>query len=123
MNNFFKSLRLNLQLKLLIANIAAILVAGILIIIFTKTVYFNYLLSHLQEKQIYMAEELSAVTADDVLSVNIVGLEIMINDFKSRSKEIEYVFIMDEQGRVLAHTFKDGFPSALKETIVQNPLF
>jgi PAS domain S-box-containing protein len=45
---------------------------------------------------------------------------MMVKDYKSSEEDIEYIFIEDPQGVVVAHTFNRGFPVELKKLNTPN---
>lgn len=63
-----------------------------------------------------LAVNLSARSVESILSMNFLRLTNLVTDMSQSDDEenIVYAFIMDTHGQVLAHTFRNGFPVALR---------
>ena len=63
-----------------------------------------------------LAVNLSARAVESILSMNFLRLTNLVTGVAHSDKEanIVYAFIMDNYGQVLAHTFRNGFPVALR---------
>ena len=53
----------------------------------------------------------SAVTP--ILTENRIALQLFINETKRHEENIRYIYLVDKQGKLLAHTFGDSFPQEL----------
>lgn len=60
-----------------------------------------------------VAENLAMRAAEPLLASDFLRLKNLVDEVKKVSADIEYAFIMDENGHVLTHTFPDGFPVEL----------
>jgi len=61
-----------------------------------------------------MVQHLANQAAEPMLSMDMLRLKNMVEELKRVDNDVEYAFILDARGNVLAHTFRDGFPVALK---------
>jgi two-component system, NtrC family, sensor kinase len=63
-----------------------------------------------------LAVNLSARAVESILSMNFLRLTNLVTDMAQTDEEenIVYAFIMDNHGQVLGHTFRNGFPVALR---------
>ena len=66
------------------------------------------------EKGFLLANNLALETTNQVLVNDVVELRNSIKDLKNSYPDIEYIFVTDSEGIVLAHTFDNGFPKALQ---------
>ncbi|MES9995826.1 ATP-binding protein [Desulfovibrio aminophilus] len=57
-----------------------------------------------------LAESLSVRSADPVLAQDFLRLKNLVDDLRGVSGDIEYAFILDKAGGVLAHSYPKGFP-------------
>jgi len=96
-----------------IAGVVVLL--GLSVIIFAKTVLYEDLLKKLEKRGISIARHLAANCVDPILTEKYFELEMMANDFMKREEDIEYIYVLDRDGKVLVHTFDNGFPGELKE--------
>ncbi len=68
-----------------------------------------------------MAENLAVRSAEPLLAQDLLRLKNLVTELKTVSPDIEYAFLLDVRGRVLAHTFQGGFPVALLEVTPPTP--
>ncbi len=108
-------IKFKLKYKFLVIAIGIVLLLGLSMLIITKTVVTQKLVIEIQGKGIFMARHLSVMSANLVLTEQFLNLQILINEYKQEDTDMEYAFIQDLQGHVLAHTFNHGFPLELKK--------
>lgn len=60
-----------------------------------------------------LAENLATLSTDTILVNNHYQLYQLLVETKTSYPDIRYIFVVDSTGRVLAHTFGDGFPLSL----------
>lgn len=113
-------IKFKLKYKFLAIAIGIVLLLGLSMIIITKTVVTQKLVIEIQGKGIFMARHLSSISAALVLTEQFLNLQILINEYKHEDNDMEYAFIQDSYGNVLAHTFNSGFPIELKEMNILN---
>lgn len=70
-------------------------------------------MTELESKALSVAEDLATRSTDPILVNNHYVLYQLINDTQKNHPDIRYIFIIDRNGQLLAHTFGDGFPPAL----------
>jgi signal transduction histidine kinase len=71
------------------------------------------LLAELEERGQSVASDLAARTVDPILLNDTFTLYELLSETLANHSDIVYAFVLDPQGRVLAHTFEDGFPTGL----------
>ncbi|MDP3298136.1 MAG: ATP-binding protein [Thermodesulfovibrionia bacterium] len=86
-----------------------------LLIILVKTIMTQRLESELQKRGVYIAKNIASESIDSIVTENFLNLNLLILEHKEIDEDIEYIFILDEKGKVVAHTFEKKFPAALKE--------
>ncbi len=91
-----------------------VMLSGISMIVLGKTVLYKKLFIKLQKRGISIAREIASNSINPILTERNYDLEIMVRDFKNLEEDIEYIFILDSHGKVIAHTFSKGFPLSLK---------
>ncbi len=104
---------MKLRSKILILTVGLIVFLGLAVIIFVKTALTKNLLTELRERGIYLTQMLADMNTNNLLTENKLNLQMALNEFKSNNSEVEYVFVLDVNNTVMAHTFKEGFPEAL----------
>lgn len=73
------------------------------------------LTERMQERGISIARDVAARSTDLILINNTYALHELLQDTMRDNNDLRYAFILDEQGRVLAHSFENGFPRHLLE--------
>ena len=105
---------LNLRGKFLLGSILLVVVLGLAVLLLVQTTISQKLLSEVRERGILIAKNLVSESIDPILASRNEELQLFINEYKNNKQDIEYIFILDAHGQVLAHTFEQGFPVDLK---------
>jgi diguanylate cyclase (GGDEF)-like protein len=103
-----------LRTKILLIMVSMIMLSTIAIIIFIKTALYQELIVKLQKRGISIARQIRDGSINYILTEKFFELEMMIKDFKITEEDVEYIFILNEHGEVLGHTFEKGFPMSMK---------
>jgi two-component system sensor histidine kinase VicK len=56
-----------------------------------------------------------AATVSSILTEKYFELKMIALDMMKSEEDIEYIFVLNNRGKVLAHTFEGGFPAELAE--------
>jgi signal transduction histidine kinase len=71
------------------------------------------LLAELEERGQSVASGLAARAVDPILLNDTYTLYELLTETLANHSDVTYAFVIDSQGRVLAHTFEGGFPTGL----------
>jgi len=71
------------------------------------------LMAELEERGRSVTSDLAARAVDPILLDNTFALHELLTETQANHSDIVYAFVIDSQSRVLAHTFTQGFPTAL----------
>ncbi|TIH18531.1 PAS domain S-box protein [Marinifilum sp. JC120] len=113
MTEIFSRLRFRTKINLGITLIVAF--TSLIIAIFVIRMSSDALIEQSRKRGEVLAGNLALRAENPLLSVDLLNLGSMVNELKKADDEIVYAFIMDDQNRVLANTFSDGFPVQLKD--------
>ncbi|NDV21794.1 ATP-binding protein [Desulfovibrio sp. JC022] len=113
MIEIFSRLRFRTKINLGLTLIVAF--TSLIIAIFVIRMSSDALIEQSRKRGEVLAGNLALRAENPLLSVDLLNLGSMVNELKKADDEIVYAFIMDDQNRVLANTFSDGFPVQLKE--------
>jgi len=69
--------------------------------------------TQLEDQGISVARDLAARSADLILINDLYALHQLLAETQANNSNVRYAFVVDAQGRVLAHTFGAGFPVGL----------
>ncbi|WP_407356897.1 ATP-binding protein [Methanolobus sp. WCC5] len=104
----------SIRTKMTLTVVAIILLLGIMMGSYLNVVQTNMMTAELNEKGISITRNLAENSVNPILTDNQVRLQWLVETIKESESEVVYVFIVDEYGDVLVHTFKGGFPADLK---------
>jgi two-component system, NtrC family, sensor kinase len=111
----------SLKNKIFLATTAVILLISILIALFTRWVLISSLSSELRLRGLGIAKSIAEGSRGAILTEDRPQLTSLIFDalLGERRYLLDYIFIQDKTGAVLAHTFTHPFPARLAGS---NPL-
>ncbi len=104
----------SIRTKLILNVVGIILILGVLMGSYLNVVQTNMMKDELNEKGISLTRNLAENSVNPILTDNQVRLQWLVETIKESESEVVYVFVTDEDGKVIAHTFSDGFPVDLK---------
>ncbi|MBI5848912.1 MAG: HAMP domain-containing protein [Nitrospirae bacterium] len=107
-------IRLTIRSKLLIAVFGILIVSGAILLAFNMTSVYHKLEARLQLRGVTIANLMAPEVINRVLTENFLALELMLKDRLGDEQDIEYAFVSNKSGSVIAHTFENGFPTELK---------
>lgn len=110
---------MGLRAKFFAGMFGIVALLGVAMIVAVNITVRNKLIATLQQRGISSAQNIAANSVEPVLTEQFFQMELMFHELKSLEEDILYIFVLDPAGRVLAHTFADGFPTELK---VANPI-
>ncbi len=99
--------------KFLIITLGLITFLGIAVLSFIKISLQDKLLDQLQEKGVFISNHLSDMSLRPLLTENMFSLQMMVTDYAGSDPDIKYIYICDQKGNVISHSFKNGFPTGL----------
>ena len=108
-------IKTSFRAKIYVAIVLVVILSGMLvglsvIYIITKAMSEEY-----KSKGSATASTLAARSVNLVLAVDFLRLKNLLDETATAYNDILYIFITDEHGDVISHTFKGGFPVELKK--------
>lgn len=107
----------SLSNKIFFSTTAVILLISVLIALFTRWILISSLTSELKQRGLGIAYSIAEASRSYLLTADTPKLTSLL--FESRLGErkllVNYVFVEDKQGQILAHTFVRKFPATLHE--------
>ena len=104
---------MGLRNKILFGIAGLVVVMGLAVMIFAETVLYEKLYAKLEMRGVSIARHMAANSINPTLTKKYFELQMMALDLMKSEKDIEYIFVLDNKGKVLAHTFDRGFPIEL----------
>lgn len=105
----------HLQTKVLAGTIGLVVLLGLTVAILVRTLLFQTLTVSLEKRGAFIAKTVAAESINPLLTEQFFELEMMMRDLQESEGDIEYIFVLNARGDVVAHTFKGGFPADLKK--------
>lgn len=105
---------LTIRSKLLMAAFGVLLIAGTILVVLNLTVVHKKFEARLQLRGVTIARLLVSEVVNYVLTEQFAALELLLKDHLGDEQDIEYAFVTDKAGSVIAHTFSGGFPNGLR---------
>ena len=78
---------------------------------------FSQRIEHeLHKRGASIARNIALTAVTPILTENRIALQLYLNETKRNEENIRYIYLVDKQGHLLAHTFGDSFPKELLKT-------
>jgi len=116
--------RLSHKNKIFFSSVVVILLVSVGIALVARWVLVSSLITRLEQRGVGIAQSVAEKSKVHVLDVNkdaLTGLIFEESRVGNRESLISYMFVLGQDGKVLAHTFADGFPEALLQVNQINP--
>lgn len=91
--------------KIIGISIGAVILLGVFTMLEVRTTLTETLTKQLEEKGISMGRDLAARSTDFMLTNNVYFLQELVNQTVKNHQDIRYVFILDDRGNVVVHSF------------------
>ncbi|WP_370573231.1 PAS domain S-box protein, partial [Methanomethylovorans sp.] len=104
----------SIRTKLVLHFVTITLILGIFMGIYLNVVQSKTLHDELERSGVNLAMQLSESSINPMLTDNYVNLQWLVENVVATEKDVLYVFILDENRNVVAHTFRNGFPDQLQ---------
>jgi len=107
-------MKLGFRSKIYIGTLSLLLVSAIAIFLVVSRIMTDALLEENHNRGITIGTTLAARMTEPMLAVDFLQMKTLVDETVRLSDDIYYTFVLDETGKPLVHTFKGGFPIALK---------
>lgn len=105
---------LKVRMKIFLSLFAMTLVFGLGMVLFAETFIQEKLHEKLMEKGVVLATRAASDCVDPVITERHFEMTMMFRDLQASGDDIVYLFVLDEEGRELAHTFAGSVPADLR---------
>lgn len=104
-----------IRAKILGIVLGLVALMGVTATLEVRQILSRTLNTQLHKRSVSVARDLAARSTDLVLTNDIYTLHQLLHDTQANNADVRYAFIIDQSGRVIAHTFGAGFPVELLE--------
>ncbi|MDZ7832635.1 MAG: ATP-binding protein [Desulfobacterales bacterium] len=109
----FSIQRLKIKTKFHLALSAVILCLGLVLGIIGTHIAATELIRENKERGKVLASNLAYRSEEPLLAMDFLRLKNLVDEVQKANPDLRYAFILDPAGRVLVHTFEQGFPVQL----------
>ncbi|WP_034633497.1 ATP-binding protein [Maridesulfovibrio bastinii] len=105
--------RLRFRTKINIGITVIVVMTALILAMFVTRMASDALVQEARKRGRVLTGNLVLRSVDPLLSVDLLQLKTMVDEITEVDSDVVYAFIEDERGRILVHTFSDGFPVEL----------
>lgn len=105
--------------KILLGFFTLLLVQGLVVFLWFSHVMRASVLDEIKNRGLSTGTSLAVGLVEPMLAMDYLRMKVLVDETTRLGNDIFYIFVLDDQGNILAHTFKQGFPIELKTV---NPL-
>ncbi|MBE0501195.1 MAG: HAMP domain-containing protein [Desulfuromonadales bacterium] len=109
----------SLHAKLIILTFSLLIGFGLTLGVYLKAQFADHLSRELLKRGISIAHHLSTLSANAFIEGDTLYLDYLAKEHRRTEDDIEYIFMLDSHGQVLAHSFDGSYPVELAAV---NPL-
>ncbi|WP_321494587.1 ATP-binding protein [uncultured Desulfobacter sp.] len=107
-------MKLGFKGKLLLGFFTLLMVQGLVIFVWFSQAMKASVLKEIRNQGLSTATSLAVGLVEPLLATDYLRMKLLVDETTRLSNDIFYTFVLDPEGHILAHTFKDGFPVELK---------
>jgi PAS domain S-box-containing protein len=107
--------KLSFRAKIGLGTMLIVLLSSVVSGIPTSRMAARALMEESKKRGKVLANNIALRAVEPMLSRDLLRLKNMVDEGKAVATDIDYAFIADMEGAILAHTFHQGFPLELKE--------
>lgn len=104
---------LSIKQKFLLGIFSIIFITGITTFFLVHSVVSNMMSGELRKRQLYIGQNIVNGSTNLLLTGNYLELQDSIDNIKNSDNDIEYVFVTDQNDKVLVDTFSGSVPHEL----------
>ena len=104
----------SIRTKIIMHFVIITLILGLFMGVYLNFVQSKILHDELERNGVNLVVQLSESSINPMITENYVNLQWLVENVAATEKDVLYVFILDENRNVVAHTFKNGFPNHLQ---------
>lgn len=112
----------SVRTKVLGIVLALVLLLGVSITLQVRATLHHTLAQYLQDQGVSIGRDVAARATDMILINDLFAIHRLLEDTVANNPDVRYVFVLDTERHVLAHTFNGGFPLDLLEANPVDPI-
>jgi PAS domain S-box-containing protein len=105
---------IRLRIKFILGLLGMVAVLGLSLVVLTKTALHHKLQVTLEKRGLSLARNIARDSVNPLLTEKFLELALMLREVRNEEADIEYIYVTNARGEVVAHTFEHGFPDDLQ---------
>lgn len=102
--------RLSFRAKISLAMISILLLFGVFLALITQEVASRALYEEHGKRGVSIAMHAAGRIAEPLLATDFIRMKDLVDEILRTSEDIQFVFVLGQNGKPLVHTFSGGFP-------------
>jgi two-component system, NtrC family, sensor kinase len=107
-------MKLGFRSKIYLGFFSLLLIQSLVTFLWVGQVMKESLLEEIKNRGISMGINLSSRMVEPMLAMDFLRMKVLVDETLELADDIFYIFVLDGDGTPFIHTFKQGFPVALK---------
>ena len=107
-------MKLGFRSKIYIGIMSLLLLSAVAIFFVVSQIMTDALLEENHNRGVTISTNLAARMTEPILAMDFLQMKTLVDETAQLRDDMYYTFVLDSQGEALVHTFKGGFPVALK---------
>ncbi len=107
-------MKLGFRSKIYLGVFSLLLIQGLVIFFWVSSVIKTAMLEEIKDRGISIGRSLAYRMVEPMLAMDFLRMKILMDETVKLGDDIFYTFVLDSENNPVIHTFKQGFPVALK---------
>ncbi|RII25958.1 MAG: hypothetical protein CXR30_17495 [Geobacter sp.] len=103
----------SLRTKFIVGSVALVLLVGAALVTFILVDIHDRLEKEVYKRAFAIARHLAEAAITPILTENQIKLQLLVNDYLKNEEDLRYIYVINNNKEVLAHTFGNAFPDDL----------
>lgn len=96
--------------KVIIGFCGLTVLLGVALFFLIRSEFSNFMVNELRKRGTTIARHLAEAAIQPILTENRLKLRALVSDYTKNEKDIRYIYVVNSQQEILAHTFDTTFP-------------
>jgi signal transduction histidine kinase len=103
----------SIRTRFVAATVGLLLMIGGVLVLYVQTALKERFAAQVQKRGVAIAHSYARMATNPSLTEDFIELQLLSFDIRNSEPDVEYLFIVNSHGLVVAHTFRDGLPASL----------
>lgn len=104
---------ISIRTRFVASTVGLLLVIGAVLVLYVQTALKERFAAQAQKRGVAIAHSFARMATNPSLTEDLISLQLLSFDIINGEQDVEYLFIVNGHGSVVAHTFRNGLPASL----------